>query len=514
MFFGRYAVRGVTVLFLAWSAAFTQAEGLRVVTWNISNYTGGRGDAIQTVVYDTYEGRSLAPDIIIAQEFMSAAAATAFRGYLNTAPGSPGDWSHVYVAGSPEGNVMFYRTSKVQYFSYQVASTAGPRNIIRYYVRLQGYASNVRAGLWVYNAHLKAGSASSDKSTRLAECQALRSNSDALAAGFEGAAFVFGGDYNMQTSSEDAYQTLLAAGAGRFVDPIASPGSWQNNSAFRFIHTQDPIGAGGMDDRYDIMLVSASLTDGSGLDYLGTPSQPYSTTTWNDPHHSYRAWGNDGTSCCGSALRVSGNAMVGPTIAQAIIDCADSAGHIPVYLDLRVPAQVATSTTVLDFGDVPLGSTATAPLDVSNAGDVALWGAAGVADLHYTLETEGPFSAPSGAFTAPPGPTGNTHQITFDTSTLGPQNGLLIVNSDAADEPAREILLVGTVVPALCAGDVNCDGIVDFADIDPFVSALGYPGGQNWPGPCPWLAADANSDGNVTFADIDSFVSHLGAVCP
>jgi len=27
--------------------------------------------------------------------------------------------------------------------------------------------------------------------------------------------------------------------------------------------------------------------------------------------------------------------------------------------------------------------------------------------------------------------------------------------------------------PALCPGDMNCDGVVDFDDIDPFVAAIG-----------------------------------------
>lgn len=67
--------------------------------------------------------------------------------------------------------------------------------------------------------------------------------------------------------------------------------------------------------------------------------------------------------------------------------------------------------------------------------------------------------------------------------------------------------------PPVCLGDVNCDGVVDFNDINPFVEALGYPGGQGWPYPCRWIAADCNIDGNVTFADINAFVARLGATC-
>lgn len=70
--------------------------------------------------------------------------------------------------------------------------------------------------------------------------------------------------------------------------------------------------------------------------------------------------------------------------------------------------------------------------------------------------------------------------------------------------------------PTACPGDMNCDGVVNFADIDKFVAALS--GQAAWDADptnagCPWLDGDCSGDGNVTFADIDPFVSRLGAVC-
>ncbi len=69
--------------------------------------------------------------------------------------------------------------------------------------------------------------------------------------------------------------------------------------------------------------------------------------------------------------------------------------------------------------------------------------------------------------------------------------------------------------PAGCPGDMNCDGSVDFDDIDLFVEALGYAGGAGWPYPeCPWTNGDANGNGDVTFDDIDPFVALIGTACP
>ena len=61
-------------------------------------------------------------------------------------------------------------------------------------------------------------------------------------------------------------------------------------------------------------------------------------------------------------------------------------------------------------------------------------------------------------------------------------------------------------------GDLNCDGVVDYSDIDPFVAALGCPGGSAtcWTSPCRWLNADCNLDGAVSYDDIDAFVALIG----
>jgi hypothetical protein len=59
-------------------------------------------------------------------------------------------------------------------------------------------------------------------------------------------------------------------------------------------------------------------------------------------------------------------------------------------------------------------------------------------------------------------------------------------------------------------GDLNCDGRVNFDDINPFVLALSDPAGYllQYPG-CPLLNADTNGNGQVEFSDINPFVALL-----
>ncbi|MBK9121404.1 MAG: hypothetical protein IPM18_17635 [Phycisphaerales bacterium] len=60
-------------------------------------------------------------------------------------------------------------------------------------------------------------------------------------------------------------------------------------------------------------------------------------------------------------------------------------------------------------------------------------------------------------------------------------------------------------------GDINCDGVVNFADISPFIAAIKAGSLEAWTEPCPWLNADANRDGTVNFADISPFIALIKA---
>lgn len=91
----------------------------------------------------------------------------------------------------------------------------------------------------------------------------------------------------------------------------------------------------------------------------------------------------------------------------------------------------------------------------------------------------------------------------FDPATMsGPDYVNILPTQFSAGAPDRP-------------GDVNCDGVVDFADIDPFVAALDGEGAYYRVFPtCNWLNADANGDGRVDFADIDPFVGLLSGGNP
>jgi hypothetical protein len=71
----------------------------------------------------------------------------------------------------------------------------------------------------------------------------------------------------------------------------------------------------------------------------------------------------------------------------------------------------------------------------------------------------------------------------------------------------------GDGIPDECApltGDLNCDGSVDFGDINWFVLRLSNPAGYHAALPiCPDANGDINGDGSVNFGDINPFVALL-----
>ena len=339
--------------------ALASADTLRIGTWNISTYTGSnRTAAIQNAVYGSFQGRSFAPDVLFVQEIQSSTAAVALQSVLNSAAGSPGDWQVTF--GSPlngtnstNDTAMLYRTSRVSALTpVLVAPAAGPsgqpRDTWRFDFTVNGNLANETFS--VYNVHMKSGNTTTDQNRRDMEAQNIRNNANSLSGNRQIMAV---GDFNWQSSAQAAWGTLTdstANNTGRFFDPIQTPGSWNNNESFRFVHTQDPVGGGGMDDRFDAILMGGGLGDNVGTEYVGAFGTAYSTTTWNDPNHSYRVWGNDGTSF-NTALTVNGNSMVGASIAQSLIDAASTSGHLPVFADIRYDAVPEPATiSILGLG--------------------------------------------------------------------------------------------------------------------------------------------------------------------
>lgn len=468
------------------SAHAAGADGLRVVSWNITFYAGDRAEQIGTAAYGSWEGRSMDPDVFCLQEMVSRNAVLAFVSALNAAPGSPGDWVAAPVFTnlySNMGTALVYRSSKLELIAPVVVSLGGPspkhpRNIVRFDMRPAGY-NEPASIISIYPLHFKAGTGDTNETRRLSEATLLAADIRALP---EGRHVILGADLNIRTSQEAAFRAINgpSANSGVLWDPISRVGNWNNNSVYRNIHTQDPrAGNGGMDDRYDQVLVSPSLLDGRGMEYDGAFPTPWDLSTPEDPAHSYRAWGNDGSTFNGT-LRVTGNTMVGPAVAQAILDLADPDGHIPVFLDLDMPGRLRVVAgpggSSIDLGRVRFGERPVVGLRVGNAGDTGLWGAGGIAFLSYGFELPAMVAGEAGPFGASAGQQTTAHAFEVDLASF-PQGGPgRVTIGVVSDDPASAGVSVAVdfeVIGCSAADTATPFGVLNFSDLTAYLSLFG-----------------------------------------
>ncbi len=187
-------------------------------------------------------------------------------------------------------------------------------------------------------AHFKAGSSSQDQQTRTAEAQAVMGY--IAQSGIRGNV-IFGADFNMNSSFEQAYQLLTyhPDESIRFVDPIDKPGVWWNIPDMAPYHTQSPrtgthpcFVTGGLDDRYDQILVTREMMEGTrGLEFI---------------EGSYETIGQDGNRFNQSLIDPP-NYSEPEEVIQALYDMSD---HLPVKLKMATREILDTDVHIPSSG--------------------------------------------------------------------------------------------------------------------------------------------------------------------
>ncbi len=228
-------------------------------------------------------------------------------------------------AGSSIVNMLYYDSRKLklkqQYTAQQYVRDV---DVYELYYNSADLVLGDTAFVVCVVAHLKAGSDADDAATRNVMAVDVM---EFLEQHYTDENVLFMGDFNVYSGAEAAYQTITnyANIDMRFLDPISQNGSWHNNLAFAGIHTQSTntssngcASSGGMDDRFDFILISDEVK-------LGSRSVRYVT-------NSYQAFGQDGNRFNGSIINPA-NTVVSEEIATALHQMSD---HLPVVLDLRV----------------------------------------------------------------------------------------------------------------------------------------------------------------------------------
>ncbi|MCC6638414.1 MAG: T9SS type A sorting domain-containing protein [Ignavibacteriaceae bacterium] len=283
----------------------------KVMTYNVLNYSPSSGPARNP--YLKLIISTVNPDILVVQEISNLTGFNTFRDSVVNIV-LPGHSAGPFIDGNDSDNAIFFKSSMFEFVSHDTIKTA-LRDISEYIVRSKLTLDT----LIIYSLHLKASSGGANEILRGAEIDLLRNVTNKL---HSGANFIVVGDYNIYKSSEVAYTKLLStSGQGYFKDPIPDMTGIWNNVNYAQYHTQSPRDFynnqefGGMDDRFDMILVNQNVWDIGGIHLLpGT----------------YTAYGNDGDHY-NMAVNVMPNTAVSQEIADALVIASD---HIPVYVNL------------------------------------------------------------------------------------------------------------------------------------------------------------------------------------
>ncbi|MDP5081589.1 MAG: hypothetical protein NWP87_02955, partial [Winogradskyella sp.] len=192
--------------------------------------------------------------------------------------------------------------------------------------------------IYVVVCHLKASSGPENAQRRFDMVIELVSYLETLPANTN---VLLGGDLNLYTFSESAFQELLDSSNNiTFMDPSDRIGSWNNNPNFVDVFTQSTRTAsgfggtrGGFDDRFDFILTSENMATHSNLNFV---------------QDSYQVYGNNGLSSCYNSSINSANCGTSTSeFSFAIRDALHNfSDHLPVTLTL------ATDATLLSVNDV------------------------------------------------------------------------------------------------------------------------------------------------------------------
>ncbi len=323
---------------------FAQSQDFKLMTYNLMYYkvpdanapcTQGISATAKDQAFKTVF-KAIDPDILCVNEIVAFPDNSGARSILSNVINTDGENNFTSAAfsnaqGSSIANMLFYDTTLFVLSSqFALVNNLNNQTLVRVidFYRLYYKDPGLKLGadtnfFTVVAGHLKAGNSASDRMERDRAMDAVMNH---LTNNVSDKNVIFCGDMNIYTSSEGAYQKAVnySVASERFVDPGVA-GAWNNNGSFAGIHTQSThssgsgcFSGGGLDDRFDLILHSGSISTGAEkIKYK---------------FNSMKAIGNDG-SHFNQSINAGTNGVVSQAVANALYNFSD---HLPVVAEYEI----------------------------------------------------------------------------------------------------------------------------------------------------------------------------------
>ena len=334
-------MRKNVVIFLALcfcnSFYISAQEVFKVMFYNLLNYpletaVPNREQDLQFILSD-YQ-----PDLFLVCELNNSTGANNILNITRNAISTDFEMA-TYVSNTSDDNygdqndlqnLLYYNSSKFILEEEIIVPTyLRDFNVYRLKLNSTDQATNP-IEFYVIIGHLKASSGTTNAQSRFDMVEDLEYYLDTLPSN---ANVILGGDLNLYTSSEPAFQELLSTNNNiTFLDLADRIGSWHNNVNYvdvfsQSTRTQTGMGGttGGFDDRFDFILGSESIIANPDISYVDD---------------SYQVYGNNGLASChnssiNSVYCGDSNSEFSSNIRDALHNFSD---HLPVTVLLETNA--------------------------------------------------------------------------------------------------------------------------------------------------------------------------------
>ena len=331
-------------LFSFWSVFLVGQTNIKTMFYNTLNYNSDLSSQNRTHHLKTIL-ESVQPDLFMVCEIKNETASNylfnnavlPFNRNFSKTPFSQGQ--------SPDTSLLqtvYYNSNKLILENNAVIPT-GTRDINHYtfIIKTENNESNP-IKIEVFVTHLKASRGSYNRQKRLNSVNSFVRELDRLP---KNSNIIFAGDFNFYTSNEEGFLSLInESNSIKIVDPINrlcptfpndgkdyfdtdynSTYFW-NNSSFKDIHSQSTRSSalsdgagGGMDDRFDFIMMSENLKTNSNLFYK---------------NGTYKAVGNNGNCYNSYVSNTSCTGEFSQEIRNALYNFSD---HLPIVMEIETP---------------------------------------------------------------------------------------------------------------------------------------------------------------------------------
>ena len=418
-----FKTQTIVVIFIVLGWVASASAQIRVMHFNIAGYQGD--DAAMKAVLaamhaDNKMGWAQPVDIFLFNEVNNTAWPKIIAAVNASAPAGVTYTAGTYTSASGEtsasgAQAMFYRSDTLTEITSGHADifSGASRYCDRWQMQIKGYTSAL-SKFYVYGAHLKASTGSTNEALRNTGMKAIRANADALGAGIP---CIYTGDFNFYNNTEDGYVSLIAAGNGQGVDPYGNgnwtgaSNSWKQTQAPMIVGYNGMVG-GGLNDRFDFIVPSLGAADGKGISAM--------TSTMRVP-------GNDGNHY-NIDINAGNNTYYPTEIARSNL-LADNLGmasdHITQLMEFQVPAKMSAS---LVSAPTRVIKSALASIEVKVQNVAPYFISTGVDPLVFAVACTGSVSGTASG-TGPLSPSSISKFVTLNTSVVGTATGSVNVTS-------------------------------------------------------------------------------------